>query len=164
MKQLIFVLAMLPLLSKAQDKDKDNPLNKKNDGNLELVHAGKTYKQPAIRKENSPKKLKDNEIYVGDVQFKIGDNQVSCDSAILYTNDGLLVASHVKITNPESFDLTSDLMTFNKEDNTADLADNITVTARNGDLVGTSASFKIDFSYNIYRVTGGSIIPPAKKP
>jgi len=153
----ILLLILLPLLSKAQ---KDDPTEKHNNGKLVFGQSTKQFSQPAVKKDDSPKRLKDDEVYVGDVKFQIGSTQINCDSAISYTNDGTLALFRVKIANPESFDIVGDVLNYNKEDNTAALTDNVSVTARNGNVVGTSNYLKIDFSYEIDRIINGSLTPP----
>src|SRR5579872_2852897 len=135
MRNILFLLILLPLLSKAQ---KDDPNEKHNNGKLVMARANKQYKQPAVKKDDAPKRLKDDEVYVGDVKFQIGSTEISCDSAISYTNDGTVALFHVKIANPESFDIVCDVLNYTKEDNTATLTDNVSVTAKNGAVVGTS--------------------------
>ena len=88
MKKIIFLLLLLPLFSNAQT-DKKEDENKESDGVLTLVHADKTVAVPAAPKEGK-KKQKDNTKYLGTVQFKIGNNQITCDSAIIFENDDLL--------------------------------------------------------------------------
>ena len=156
MKKLILLMLLLPLFANAQT----DPNEKKSDGKFRFISAAKTVSQPAVRKENSPKKLKDDEVYTGAVKFKTGSNEINCDSAISFTNEGIVMAYHVSITNPESFDIQGDVLNYNKDDNTGTLTNNITVTAKNGNVVGTSDNFKIDFSYEIYRVINGAITPP----
>jgi lipopolysaccharide export system protein LptA len=158
MKTLLFVLAMLPFVCIAQD----DPNQKHDDGTLEFVQAAKSFTQPAVRKENSPRKLKDDQVYTGNVKFTIGSNDIISDSAIVYTNENVMMAFNVKITNPQSFDIIGDILNYNKEDNTALLTGNATVTAKNGNVVGTSASLRFDFSYDIYHIIDGAITPQKK--
>ena len=159
MKKIVFLLILLPLLSRAQ---KDDTNEKHNNGKLVMAHANRQYKQPAVKKDDSPKKLKDDEVYLGDVKFQIGSTEISCDSAISYTNDGTVALFHVKIANPESFDIVGDKLSYTKEDNTASITENVSVTAKNATVVGTSNYLKIDFSYEIDRIVDGSLTPPKR--
>ena len=156
MKRILFILLLLPFISNAQT----DPAEVKSDGKLNLTHSNKTVTVPAARKEGDKRKLKDDEVYTGNVKFKIGGNEISCDSAILYKNDDKLSAFHVIITNPVSFVIKGDNLNFDKEKVTGTLTSNISVTAMNGNVVGTSDNFELDFSYDVYRIINGSMIPP----
>ena len=156
MKKILFLLLFLPFLTNGQT----DLAEKKNDGKMKLIHANKTMTRPAIKKEGDRKKLKDNEVYFGDVKFQIGVTEITCDSAILFQNDGMLTAYNTKISNPQSFIIKGDNLSFNKENITADLTSNISVTAMNGLLVGNSDYLQFDFSYEVYRIINGAINPP----
>jgi len=129
-------------------------LEVKSDGKLNFVSAIKTTTQPAVRKDDQHKKLKEDIVHTGDVKFKIGSNTITCDSAIEYTNENKVAAFKVIITNPSSFTIKGGELNYNKEDASGILKNDISVTAMNGDLVGTSELFNLDFSYQIYRLTG----------
>ncbi len=163
MKAFLFALMLVPVVSFAQADSKDrkiDPTEVKSDGKLVFVHAAKTKTQPAVRKEGDKRKLKDDEIYVGDVTFHIGGNDLKADSAIMYTNDGVLSMYNFSITNPVSFTFKGDNLIFTKETVKAVLQSGIKITTLNGDVVGTSDNMEIDFGYEIGKVIGGSITPP----
>lgn len=163
MKKMLLALLLVPCICMAQKKEKD-PYEVKGDGTLELVHADKTVKVPPAKKEeDNKKKLKDNEVYTGNVKFKIGSNEIACDSAVSYTNDGMVLTFHNKISNAVSFAIISDMLTLNKENAVATLSGGIKVTAQNGNVVGTTDELKIDFSYDLYKIVGGSLTPPPNK-
>jgi lipopolysaccharide assembly outer membrane protein LptD (OstA) len=161
MKKFMFLLFILPLSVYAQ-KDKD-PNEVRNDGKLAYVSSAKTLSQPAVRKDNSTKKLKNDNVYAGAVKFRIGSSDISADSAISYTNEGTIAFFNVKLANPQSFAINGDKLLYTKDDNTGELSSNISVSAMNGNVVGTSESLKVDFGYEIYRVVNGSLTPPPTK-
>ena len=159
---LSFCLLLLPFLSPAQKKD-ESPFDKKGDGKIKLTHADRTIARPAVKKEGDKKKLKDNEVYYGNVKFTVGDNQIACDSAIHYKNDDKIVAYQVTVTSPEAFTIKGNELTFNTNTAHSNLQSNVSVVAMNGDLVGTSESLDLDFSYQIYRMGQGILKIPEKK-
>jgi hypothetical protein len=164
MRSILFLLLFLPFISHAQDdmsqKQKDEiaktnaALEVRSDGKLRFLSANNTTTQPAVRKEEQRKRLKDDVVHTGNVKYQIGSNLISCDSAIEYTNEDKIAAFNVKITNPVSFSIKGGELNYNKEDNSAILTKEISITAMNGELVGTSEIFTFDFSYQIYRVNG----------
>lgn len=156
MKKILFLLLFLPFVTNGQTELAE----KKSDGKMNLISANKTITRPAVRKEGDRKKLKDNEVYLGDVKFKIGLSEITCDSAILYQNEGMLSAYNVKVTNPQSFDIKGTVLSFNKENGTANLNSDITVTAKNGVVIGSSEYLQFDFNYEVYRIINGAINPP----
>ena len=156
MKKMIFLLLFLPFISNGQAELAE----KKSDGKMKLISANKTIARPAVKKEGDHKKLKDDEVYLGDVKFKIGESEITCDSAVLYQNDGMLTAYNIKLTNPQSFDIKGAVLSFNKENSTASLTSDISVTAKNGVTIGSSDYLQFDFSYEIYRIINGAINPP----
>jgi hypothetical protein len=158
MKKIVFLLILSPLFTKAQNEAAE----KMNNGKLVFVQAARQFSQPPVKKDDDAKRKKDDQVYVGDVRFKIGSTEINSDSAISYTNDGTMAFFHVKIANPESFDIVGDVLSYTKEDNTAALTENVSVTAKNGNVVGTSNYLKIDFSYEIDRIVNGSLTPPKR--
>ncbi len=154
----MFLLFLLPLSVYAQT-DKD-PNEVRSDGKLTFVSSGKNFSQPAVKKDNSNKKLKNDEVYIGSVKFHMGSSEINSDSAISYTNEGTIAFFNVKLANPQSFTISGDKLIYTKDDNTGELSSNISVTAMNGNVVGTSESLKIDFSYEVYRIINGSLTPP----
>jgi len=158
MKKIIFLLLLLPLFSNAQT-DKKEDENKESDGVLTLVHADKTVAVPAAPKEGK-KKQKDNTKYLGTVQFKIGNNQITCDSAIIFENDDLVEAYNVTIINPIYFTTRGDQLNYNKETKRGNVTKNVNITALNGNVVGSSENVEVDMSREAYRIGMGSINPP----
>lgn len=168
MRAFLFALMLVPVIGFAQADSKDgkiDPTEVKSDGKLNFVHANKVKTQPAVRKEGDKRKLKEDEIYVGDVTFHIGGNDLKADSAILYTNDGVLSMYNFSVSNPVSFMFKGENLVFTKETAKAMLQSGIKITALNGDVLGTSESMEIDFGYEIGKVIAGSITPlePEKK-
>ena len=157
--RLIFSLLLLfPILCLAQKKD-ESPFDKKGDGKIKLAHADKTESRPAVKKEGEKRK-KDDEVYYGNVKFTIGDNEIACDSAILFKNDDKIVAYQVTITSPVSFTIKGTELTFNTNTAQSNLKSNVTVMARNGNLVGTGESLDLDFTYQAYRMGQGILKIP----
>jgi lipopolysaccharide assembly outer membrane protein LptD (OstA) len=155
MKKIVFILMLLPLFSNAQKKEDSN---KDSDGILKLVHADKTISVQAAKKENR-KNPKNDTKYSGSVQFKIGNNQMTCDSAIVFENDDLVTAYNVTISNPEYFTTKGGTLEYNKETKRGNVLQNVTVTALNGSVIGTSESVEVDFKKEAYRIGMGSIRP-----
>lgn len=158
MRVLLFILIFIPFAVFGQDEKLDKP----SDGKMNLEHADNTTKRPAEKKEGR-KKQKDDIVYTGNVKFTIGGNTLTCDSAVSYENDGTLFAYNVKITYPASFTITGKVLNFNRETARATLTTDVTVTALNGNKVGTSPVFEFDFNYDRYRITSGIITPPDDK-
>jgi len=160
MNKIIFLLLFLPLFSNAQtDKEETN---KPNDGILTLVHADKTTQVPAAKKDDKKEPKKDTK-YFGAVEFKIGNNKITCDSATVYENDGMVDAYNVTISNPGYFTTKGAKLNYNKATQTGTLQTGITVAAQTGVVIGTSESLEIDLKNEAYRVGQGSITPVGNK-
>lgn len=160
MKKFLLVFLLLPLISNAQtDKEETN---KDSNGKLVLVHADQTVAVPAAKKEDR-KHPKDDTKYIGAVQFRIGNNQITCDSALVMENDDMMEAYNVTLTNPEYFTTKGELLTYNKETKKGTLTKNIIVTALNGNVIGNSESVEVDLRKEAYRIGMGTITPPAAK-
>ena len=158
MKKVIFMLLLLPLFSNAQtDKKEEN--NKESDGILNLVHADKTVTVPAAPKEGK-KKQKEDTKYYGAVQFKIGGNQISCDSATVYENENTVMAYNVTISHPGYFTTKATKLNFNKDTRHGTVTENVVITALNGVVTGTSESVEVDLKTEAYRIGMGNITPP----
>src|ERR1039458_3653712 len=153
MNKIVFLLLLLPLFCNAQSEKEET--NKPSDGKLVMVHAGKTESIPPVKKDDK-KNLKNDTKYTGAVLFKIGANDINCDSAIVFENDGVMEAYNVTLTNPEYFTMKGGTLSYNKEAKRGSLLNNIKVTALNGDLVGTSESVDVDFSHDAYRIGRGA--------
>ncbi len=149
---------LAPVLSYAQ-KEKEEEKNKDSDGILNLVHAERTVKVPSI-KENGEKRKKDDIKYFGAVQFRVGNNDIACDSAIVYVNDDRMEAYNVTVTNPVYFTTKSGMLQYNQATKTATASRDVNITALNGSLVGTAESVEIDLKKENYRIGLGSINPP----
>ncbi|MCD6011152.1 MAG: OstA-like protein [Flavipsychrobacter sp.] len=162
MRFVFSLLLLFPVLCIAQKKD-ESPFDKKGDGKIKLAHADKTVSRPAVKKEGEKKKLKDDEVYYGNVKFTVGDNAIACDSAIHYRNDDKIVAYQVTVSSPMSFTVKSNELAFNTNIAKASLSGNVSVTAQTGRLVGTSENLELDFSYQIYRMGQGVLKIPEKK-
>jgi hypothetical protein len=160
MNKIVFLLILLPLFSAAQTEKEET--NKPSDGILTLVHADKTVSVPAPKKDDK-KDLKNDTKYYGAVQFKIGNNQISCDSAMVHENDNLVDAYNVTISNPEYFTVKGATLNYNKQTKSGTLSSSITVSALNGNLIGTSESLEIDLKNEAYRIGSGNINPPPHK-
>jgi len=163
MRSLLFLLAFLPFITHAQEMsqaEKDEiaktnaALDVRSDGKLNFLSATKTFTQPAVKKDDQHKKLKEDVVHTGNVQFQVGNNAITCDSAVEYTNEGKVLAFNVRVTNPRSFTIKGGELDYDKEKANAVVSKDISVTALNGDLVGTSESFNLDFSYEVYRLNG----------
>src|SRR4051812_23748780 len=113
MRSILYLLAFLPFITHAQQEmsqaQKDEiaktnaALEVHSDGKLIFLSAAKTFTQPAVKKDDQHKKLKEDVVHTGNVQFQVGSNTITCDSAIEYTNEDKVAAFNVKITNPSSF-------------------------------------------------------------
>ena len=160
MKKIIFLLLLLPLFSNAQTEKEET--NKESDGILSLVHADKTVSVTAIKKDGVKNK-KDNTRYTGNVQFKIGNNQISCDSALVLENEDMVQAWNVSIANPTYFTTKGDEFNYNKATKKGTITKNISVIALNGNVIGNSESVEVDLKTEAYRIGMGSITPPEKK-
>lgn len=160
MKFLLSFLLLFPFVCSAQS---DDPVNKKGDGILKLTHSNKTWTQPAAKKDGEKKKLKDDEVYKGDVKFEIGSNLITCDSAIFYKNENKVSAYNVTVSNPVSFVIKGDNLLFDKTTAQSVLKSGISLTAMNGELIGTSDMVELDFSYEIYRMVNGVLVQPKKE-
>ncbi len=158
MKKVVFLLLLLPLFSNAQT-DKKEETNKENDGILTLVHADKTVNVPAAPKEGKRKQKEDTKYY-GSVQFKIGGNQITCDSATVFENESTVMAYNVTISNPGYFTTRATKFNYNKETRKGTVTENVVITALNGVVTGTSESVEVDLKTEAYRIGMGNITPP----
>lgn len=159
MKLIMLLLCAIPFVGFAQTEKEENKLN---DGILSLVHADKTVSVPPVKKEEG-KKLKNDTRYLGSVQFKIGGNQISCDSAFVHENENTLDAYNVTISNPSYFTVTGTTLNYNKETMAGTLYTDIKVTALNGTMIGTSDELSVDLKTEAYRIGKGSIKPVENK-
>lgn len=157
MNKFLFLLLLLPVSGFAQ-KDKEET-NKPSDGKLVLVHADKTV-TVAPEKKDDKKNLKDDTKYFGAVKFKIGGNTITCDSAKVLENDGIVEAYNVTLSSPDYFTTKGALLTFNKATLGGTVTKDITVTALNGNVIGTSESVVVDLKNESYRIGMGNITPP----
>ena len=150
---------LAPLFTYAQ-KEKEEDKNKDSDGILNLVHADRTVKVPSFN-EKGEKRRKEDTKYYGAVQFKIGNNDIACDSATVHENDDLVDAYNVTISNPIYFTTKAGMLAYNKETKSGRVTKDVNITALNGSLVGTSESVEVDLKKEAYRIGMGSITPPA---
>lgn len=162
MRLALSFLLLFPVLCSAQTEAKD-PAAEKSDGKLSLIHADKTFTRPAVKKEGEKKKLKDDEVYYGNVKFKVGDNEITADSAVYSKNEDQVTAYNISVSSPLSFLTKADKMTFSKETAISSVSSKVTVSAQNGDLVGTSEWVELDFNYRYYHLGRGTLAIPEKK-
>lgn len=151
MKLILPLLVVIPFVSNGQNKGTDK---------LTLVHADKTSTRPAKAQEGETKKLKDNTVYYGNVQFQVGMSYINCDSAVLNENISDVTAYHVKVTNSESFDVKADQMAFSTKTRKGMLNSNVVVAAKNEMVVGTSDALELDFSEDVFRIGKGNLSSP----
>jgi lipopolysaccharide assembly outer membrane protein LptD (OstA) len=150
MKFLVALLVLFPFLTYGQSE----PTKK-----LTLLHAGTTTSRPpAVKSEK--KKQKDDVVYMGDVKFQTGNSIITCDSAVMNDNDGIVTAYNVKLSNPESFDIKGGIMTFTKETKKGVVTANVVVSAKNNTIVGLSESIEVDFSEDNYQISRGALTTP----
>ncbi len=146
---MLCLMMLVPFMSYGENKK------------LTLAHADKTTTRPAVPKNDSKKKLKDDVVYYGNVKFQVGSTVITCDSAVVSENDNTMTAySQVKISNPESFNLKGDALKYNKDSHKGTISSNVLVTAKNNAVVGTSETIDVDFSEDAYRINGGAITAP----
>ena len=159
MKRIAFLLLMVPMVGMAQTEKEENKLN---DGILSLLHADKTQSVPPVKTEER-KKLKNDTRYLGAVQFKIGGNLISCDSAFVHENENVVDAYNVTISNPNYFTVTGTKLVLNKETMAGEVSTDVKVTALNGSVIGTSDDIDVDLKTEAYRIGKGTIRPVENK-
>jgi lipopolysaccharide export system protein LptA len=99
---------------------------------------------------------------IGNVHLEFEGTHFYCDSAYLYANDDFDAFSRIRIVEPDGYNVTGDMLHFDKKANSAALKNNITLRDKDLTLTTNDLVYHLDTEIANY-FGGGRIISTSNK-